>query len=232
MYTFVRLLASFLAVTVVLTLHEFSHAFVAYKCGDPTPKYYKRLTLNPLAHFDPLGLILFAFAGFGWAKPVPINPYNFTHYRKGLAFTALAGVTMNYLTAFLFCPLYLLVVNFVNVPYPLLQAFLELLTLYLFLYSVTFCVFNLIPLSPLDGWRVVQAVNKRHGRIYRFFERYGSIILIVLIGIHFLSEMFMQYEMLRLAGQIFSYVDILGYVLRYVVWAFGFPILKLWGLVF
>ena len=78
----------------------------------------------------------------------------------------------------------------------------------------------------------MQAVNKRHGRIYRFFERYGSIILIVLIGIHFLSEVFMQYEMLRLAGQIFSYVDILGYVLRYVVWAFEFPILKLWGLVF
>lgn len=232
MYILVELLASFLAVMVVLTLHEFSHAFVAYKCGDPTPKFYKRLTLNPFAHFDPLGLVLFAFAGFGWAKPVPINPYNFRHYRKGLALTALAGVVMNYITAFLFCPLWMAVVKYVSLPFALLQTFLELLTAYLFLYSVSFCVFNLIPLSPLDGWRVVQAVNKRRGRVYRFFERYGSIILIVLIGIHFLSNVMMRYEMLRLAGRIFSYVDVLGYIMEYVVNAFMFPINALWGLVF
>ena len=72
------LVASFLAVTIVLTLHEFAHAFVAYKCGDPTPKWNGRLTLNPLAHFDILGLVLFAFAGFGWAKPVPIDPEQFS----------------------------------------------------------------------------------------------------------------------------------------------------------
>ena len=75
------LLASFLAVAIVLTLHEFSHAFVAYKCGDPTPKWNRRLTLNPLAHFDILGLVLFAFAGFGWAKPVPVD----SRYFKKLA---------------------------------------------------------------------------------------------------------------------------------------------------
>ena len=90
------LIASFLAVTIVLTLHEFSHAFVAYKCGDPTPKMNGRLTLNPLAHFDPLGLVMFTLAGFGWARPVPINPFNFRHYRRGLAFTALAGNILVY----------------------------------------------------------------------------------------------------------------------------------------
>ena len=232
MYYLIELLASFIAVAVVLTLHEFAHAFVAYKCGDPTPKFNGRLTLNPLAHFDILGLVLFAFAGFGWAKPVPINPNNFNHYKKGLTLTAVAGVSMNYLTAFLFCPLYFLVARYVNIPIYALQLFLEMLTLYLFVYSVSFCVFNLIPLPPLDGWRVVQAVNRRRGRVYRFLERYGSIILIVLIGIHFLANFMMNYEVLALAGRIFSYVDILGYIMSYVVWAFQWPITALWGLVF
>ena len=72
---FVEMLAKFLAVTLVLTLHEFAHAFVAYKCGDPTAKWAGRMTLNPAKHFDPLGLVCFVFAGFGWAKPVPINEF-------------------------------------------------------------------------------------------------------------------------------------------------------------
>ena len=125
------LLASFLAVAIVLSLHEFSHAFVAYKCGDPTPKEYGRLTVNPLAHFDILGLVLFAFAGFGWAKPVPIDPYNFRHYKRGLAFTAVAGVLMNYLTVFLFYPLFLLVAMYVNLPWWPVNQFLYDFTLLL-----------------------------------------------------------------------------------------------------
>ena len=74
MYDFLFIIASFIAVAVVLSLHEFAHAFVAYKCGDVTPKLNGRLTINPIAHFDLLGLLMFTFAGFGWAKPVPINP--------------------------------------------------------------------------------------------------------------------------------------------------------------
>ena len=118
------MLASFLAVAIVLSLHEFSHAFIAYKCGDVTPKMNGRLTINPLAHFDILGLVLFAFAGFGWAKPVPINPFNFRHYKRGLAFTAIAGVVMNYLTAFLFYPLFLLVVTYLVLPWWPIYEFL------------------------------------------------------------------------------------------------------------
>ena len=74
---FFELLASFLAVIAVISLHEFAHAFVAYKCGDPTAKFSGRMTLNPVKHFDLWGMLCFAVAGFGWAKPVPINPYNF-----------------------------------------------------------------------------------------------------------------------------------------------------------
>lgn len=105
----VSLLASFLAVMVVITLHEFSHAFIAYKCGDPTAKWAGRMTLNPVKHFDPLGIVMFALAGFGWAKPVPVNPNNFKHYRSGSFWTSAAGIIMNYISAFLFYPIYLLV---------------------------------------------------------------------------------------------------------------------------
>ena len=76
-------LASFIAVAVVLSFHEFAHAFVSYKCGDPTAKMLGRCSLNPVVHFDLLGLLMFTIAGFGWAKPVPINPLNYKHYRRG-----------------------------------------------------------------------------------------------------------------------------------------------------
>ena len=79
----VVLIAQFLAVMAVITVHEYAHAFVAYKFGDPTAKFAGRMSLNPMRHFDPLGIVMFAVVGFGWAKPVPINPNNFNNYKKG-----------------------------------------------------------------------------------------------------------------------------------------------------
>ena len=97
----ITLFASVIAVLFVFIPHEFAHAFVAYKNGDATAKMYGRLTLNPLKHLDPIGCILCVFTGFGWAKPVPIYPYNFKKYRIGLFTTAIAGVVTNYLIAFI-----------------------------------------------------------------------------------------------------------------------------------
>ena len=138
-FDFLRLIASLLAVAVVLTMHEFAHAFIAYKCGDPTPKFSGRLSLNPMRHFDILGLVLFAFAGFGWAKPVPINPNNFRHYKRGLAFTAIAGVVTNYLSAFIFYPLLLIVISYVQTPFIALDTFLYYLFLFLYFLKVILC---------------------------------------------------------------------------------------------
>ena len=218
----ITLLASFFAVMVVLSFHEFAHAFVAYKCGDPTAKINGRCSLNPMVHFDLLGLIMFTFAGFGWAKPVPINPLNFNHYRRGLTLTAIAGVVMNLIMAFLLFPIYKLVVLYVNIPLWPIQTFVEMLFMLLWTYSISFCVFNLIPLALLDGWRVVEALNRRHGRVYRFFERYGSIILLILIAIHFVSGYF----------TVLGYIDILGYILDFAVNIVAWPITAFWGLIF
>lgn len=223
------LIASLFAVAIVLTLHEASHAFIAYKCGDLTPKINGRLTLNPMAHFDPLGLIMFTLAGFGWAKPVPINPNNFNHYRRGLTLTALAGIVINYLSVLLFYPL-----TFIPLNTPLwginyfFRTFFNLLTAY----SLSFCVFNLIPLPPLDGWRVVDATNHRRGKVFRFFERYGNVILLIMIGIHFLVNILSQFEIFNIAVQIFSCFDVLGFIMEYVTYYLGWPIFQLWGLIF
>lgn len=231
-FDFLRLIASLLAVAVVLTMHEFAHAFIAYKCGDPTPKFSGRLSLNPMRHFDILGLVLFAFAGFGWAKPVPINPNNFRHYKRGLAFTAIAGVVTNYLSAFIFYPLLLIVISYVQTPFIALDTFLYYLFLFLYSYSLAFIVFNLIPLPPLDGWRVVEAVNRKRGKVYRFFEQYGYIILLVLIAIHFLVEVLSNYQIFALAAKIFGYIDVLGYILDFITLVVSKPITLLWGLIF
>ena len=106
-------IAQFLAAAIVLSFHEFAHAYAAHKCGDDTARLAGRLTLNPMVHFDLWGIIMFALAGFGWAKPVPVNPRNFRDFKKGSFWTSIAGVLMNLCMAFLIYPIFLLVMRFI-----------------------------------------------------------------------------------------------------------------------
>ena len=110
----ISFLAGAVAILFVLCPHEFAHAYVAYKNGDPTAKIYGRMTLNPLKHLDPVGFILFALVGFGWAKPVPINANNFRNYKSGMFTTAIAGVCINLIIAFIAYPLYLVAYRFLS----------------------------------------------------------------------------------------------------------------------
>ena len=183
---FVSLLASVLSIMLVITLHEFAHAFVAYKCGDPTAKFAGRMTLNPVKHFDLLGIAMFAIAGFGWAKPVPVNPNNFKNYKSGSLWTSSAGVIVNYLTAFLFYPLLAVVVLYLLplVQGTYLEIFLSSFFVGMLIYSLSFCVFNLLPFYPLDGFRIVDATARRRGRVYQFLYQYGHYVLLGLIFLH------------------------------------------------
>ncbi len=222
--TLLYYVASFLAVVIVLTLHEFSHAAVAYACGDPTAKWSGRMTLNPLKHFDLLGLICFTLVGFGWAKPVPINQNNFRRPRLGLFLTSAAGVAMNLVTAaLLFYPLYLVVISYL--PYSAGAEFLSEFLLLLYLYSLSFAVFNLLPLHPLDGFRIVDAFNRRRGPVFRFLRDYGHYILLGLVVWSFACDL--------LGGYIafFGYLDILGWVMTFARDIVGAPIQFLWGLI-
>ncbi len=217
---FLLYLARFFAVTVVLVFHEFAHAFAAYKCGDPTAKFQGRMTLNPAKHFDLLGLTSFVFFGFGWAKPVPINPYNFKDYRKGSFWTASAGILTNYLMGFIFYPVFLLVFLYAVPALEGLYAasFLYYVTYFLFAYSVVFALFNFLPLYPLDGFRIYDALDRRRGKAYWFLRQYGYYILLGLMMISLLASYM----------PIFSYINVLAYVNWFALDVLAKPITVFW----
>ena len=222
----VYFLASFLAVAIVLSLHEFAHAFVAYKCGDPTAKWAGRMTVNPMKHFDLVGLLLFAVAGFGWAKPVPINPNNFKNYRRGYFLTSIAGVLINYLTALLlFYPLMILIERAIPFTgtYTLGDIFMDYFTYLLYHSSLSFCVFNLLPIYPLDGFRMIDAIDKKRGKVYRFLRMYGQYILMGLIILSYFCQ--------KINHPLFEYLDVLGQVMGFLRKIFETPIVFLWGLI-
>jgi Zn-dependent protease len=137
---------------ICFPIHEFSHAFVAYKLGDNTAKLSGRLTLNPLKHLDPFGTILLLIAHFGWAKPVPVNPLNFKNRREGMALTAVAGPVSNLLLAIISLVIFKFSLASSNsVVYMYFMTFL----IYMVQINITLAIFNLIPINPLDGSRIL-----------------------------------------------------------------------------
>jgi len=150
----VRFAATALVLIFCLPMHEFAHAWSAKKLGDDTAWMHGRLTLNPSKHLDLFGTLMILFVGFGYAKPVPVNPRNFKNYRKGMALTAAAGPLSNLIMAVLFClihnVLWLFPANGSDL-LPMLRDFFW----YVFVANVSLMVFNLIPFPPLDGSRIL-----------------------------------------------------------------------------
>ncbi len=175
------------AVIIILTLHEFGHAYAAYKMGDETAKREGRLSLNPLRHIDPFGMIALILFRFGWGKPVPVDFFALRNLRKGMVVVSLAGPGINFLTALALSPLYKLMYNS-----SVMQAgfsYFIVLVEYIIIYSVYLGIFNLIPIPPLDGSKVLFAISKRPQR-FLFDESmnwYGIIFLIILISIPFFN---------------------------------------------
>ena len=175
-------------VLIALTFHEFAHGYMAYKLGDPTAKNFGRLTLNPLKHLDPIGTICMIFFHFGWAKPVPINSRYFKKPRRDMALTAAAGPIMNFILAF-FGVLVCRILTKIFVAFPAQSDFvyyIQYAALTLFSYfhmlNLSLGVFNLIPIPPLDGSKVVFDLlpDSAYARLMRY-ERYGMILLYILL---------------------------------------------------
>ena len=166
------------AILISLTFHEFGHAYAAYKMGDPTARNLGRMTLNPLAHIDPIGFILLVLFGFGWAKPVPVDMRNFKNPKRGMALTALAGPVSNFVLALLA----LLCARLVYHQYGALWDFIFDLLLTTAYLSVGLGLFNLIPISPLDGSKVlfVFLPDSAYEKLMRY-EKYGMIALLILV---------------------------------------------------
>lgn len=171
-------------VIVGISFHEFAHGWAAYKLGDPTPKFQGRLTVNPAAHVDPVGLVALMFAGFGWGRPVEINPSNFKNRRKGEFITALAGVIMNLLIAVAFGLLVKLVLMIGGGTFAAtsLGDIVITVLMYVIQVNLVLMIFNLIPVPPLDGFTVVtELFNVKHTPTYYTVCRYGTLILLGLI---------------------------------------------------
>lgn len=191
-------IALLFAIVFALVLHEVAHGLVALWNGDPTAKMYGRLSLNPLKHFDIFGLLMMLIVGFGWAKPVPVDPRNFKKYKTGCVTVSLAGILTNILLAFVSAMVYVAIyVNVPEAPYLVrgvipsgadvnqavcyLVAFCLYLSALMLQINISFALFNLLPLYPLDGYRLLACfVNENNGYM-RFVRRYSLYIMLGLI---------------------------------------------------
>ena len=173
------------AVLIVLTVHEFGHAYVAYKMGDVTAKEEGRLSLNPLRHIDPIGLLALIIFRFGWGKPVPVDFTALRNLRKGMIFVSLAGPLANFILAFALAPLF----NWMSRNPIALTGFGYFVQLvqYIIVLSVYLGIFNLIPIPPLDGSKIVFAFTKNPLRFLYddSLNYYGIIFLVIILSVPF-----------------------------------------------
>ena len=183
------------AIIIGLTFHEFAHGWVAYQLGDDTAKRQGRLTLNPIAHIDPLGFIMLIIARFGWAKPVPVNPYNMhINPKKGMLYVSLAGPVTNLMLA-------ILSAFFVRIG---ILAGVNSIIFYQMLYYMVFinlilAVFNLLPIPPLDGSKILSGLLPGEQEWLFALERYGIVILLILVFTGFIGTLISK-VVLPLAG--------------------------------
>lgn len=186
--SFADILYFLIAVSVVMSIHESSHAIAAYFLGDPTAKIHGRISLNPMKHFDMLGFLLLVFVHFGWGKPVPVNPSNFKHPMRDSALTALAGPVSNFLIAFV-----------VALPLRYLSEYMPSVVLaqlwWIFDLAIIWGIFNMFPIPPLDGGKILGLfVPRKYSAAYMQFQDKGLIWL----GAFILLDMFVIWGVIGL----------------------------------
>lgn len=182
-YILIYIVAYFMALFIAMPFHEFAHAFAAKREGDYTAVAYKRYTLAPLAHVDLSGLLFLFLFGFGWAKPVPVDERNFKRGRKSKFLVAIAGIVTNLILGIIFLFVYVLLLkicpNFlVNNYYGILLETFLLISISL---NFLLAFFNLLPIYPLDGFRIIQSFTGPNNGFVNFMSRYSFIIYIILL---------------------------------------------------
>lgn len=210
------------AVLISLSCHEWAHAYAAYKNGDPTARDMGRMTLNPLAHIDPVGFICLILFRFGWAKPVPVNPRNFTNYKKGNIIVSLAGIGTNFLLAILSTLALYLYALYVSHTGNFSTAAQEIILNFLYI-NLALMIFNLLPIPPLDGSHVLETllIRKTGPKPFYYLNKYGFIILIALMviridGINIISLIIGRVSGVVMQGMFWVFDGLLG---RFFPWS-------------
>lgn len=175
-----------IALLVAITVHEAAHAWMAYKLGDYTAKYEGRVTLNPVAHLDPIGTIMIFIVHFGWGKPVPFNPHNLKKPKRDSALIAIAGPMANFITALI------LMIPYKYIPFeaiPTAGLFLRNVVEITIVLNIYLLIFNLIPIAPLDGSKFIGAfVPYRYEYYYQKFLHFGPMLLISILFLQFITN--------------------------------------------
>lgn len=178
---FLILIATIMAIFVAMPFHEFAHALAARSQGDYTATAYKRLTLAPLAHFDKIGFIFLILFGFGWAKPVPVDSRNFKNGKKSLFLVSVAGILMNIALGIVFLFIYMLLLRFLPQVFDikiygfLLEEFLVVSVSLNFMLAF----FNILPIYPLDGYKMLSSLSREENGFLIFMKRYSIIIYLL-----------------------------------------------------
>jgi Zn-dependent protease len=188
-----RLIIQIPILLLTLTIHEFSHGYVAYLLGDDTAKRAGRLTLNPISHIDPFGLVMLFIAHIGWAKPVPINPYNFKNFKRDTAITAAAGPVSNFIVAILLSIFFNMIVKFnPSIMYSknLISTMGISMLYYAILINLALGIFNLIPIPPMDGSKILGGfLSDEVYYKYTAQEQRGAQLLMIIFAASYLFNL-------------------------------------------
>ena len=176
----IKLALYFVIVLISLSVHELFHGYVAYRCGDATARNLGRLTLNPLSHLDIIGTIMMLLFGFGYAKPVPINPRNFNHYKRDLCFVSFAGPFSNLMLAFFGVIVYLVSIQLIGFTVINSPSYFWIYFLYNFIFAnISLAIFNMLPIPPLDGSRIISTILP--SKLAYYYLKYEQVIMIVVL---------------------------------------------------
>lgn len=177
---------------VSLAVHEFAHAFAAYKMGDNTAKLAGRMTLNPFKHLDMFGFIFFLFIGAGWAKPVPVNPNNFNNYKKGARVVSISGVLANFCLGLL-AAIVIIVLSYFKINNAVMHYIIAILIIFVQVNGLL-VMFNILPFPSLDGFNFLTTLVKPDSKVLKFLYQKGLRILIGIILLSIITDLFFGFD--------------------------------------
>ena len=189
----IHFLITILVYMVALSIHEFAHAFIAFRCGDSTAKNAGRMTLNPFKHIDLTGFLFFIFLGIGWAKPVPVNPLNYKKFKKGTRSVSIAGILANFifgLVAAIIYAILLATVGFDGVTLSWIKVVLQ----YIMVINSILAMFNLLPVPTLDGFAFVASFAKTENKFLQFMAKNGFKVLIGILLVGMVTDLLFGFD--------------------------------------